>query len=141
MCTKHCNIVVKTFIYVTLWDTGFTKLQHLLEPCPLDWIKLYIGMKFQQFSRNTTHVSINGKLSELHFKISLFSNQGDKVLKNRKAMGKISPVLSTRIRTLSLGLENNNWLKWSSDTIPTMLTCVILLETFGTKNTLWRPLI
>ena len=37
-------------------------------------------MLVKQTHRNTTYVSIPGKLLELHFNIPMFSNPGDKVL-------------------------------------------------------------
>ena len=50
--------------------------------------------------------------------------------KSSKTTGQICPVLSTRIWTLSPGLENNHTLKCWSDIFPTILTYMIMLENF-----------
>ena len=104
------------------------------------WIgeKQYIGLLFQQFSNITTYVSCVAKLSKLLFTESLFSNPGDKVLKSRKIMGQICPVLSTRIRTLSPGLENNDSVKSSFDNFATQLTYLVKLENYRKNNPMYR---
>ena len=58
----------------------------------------------------------------------LFSNPGDKVQKRCRTTGQICAILSTRIWTLSPGLENNHTLKCWSGIFPTILTYVCMLE-------------
>ena len=84
----------------------------------------YIEMKFKQFSRNNTYVSMSGKFSGIHLNVSLFSNQGEKVLNSIKARGQIFTELFTRIRTFSPAFGNNNTLKCILD----MLTYMLFLE-------------
>ena len=92
-------------------------------------------MKFQLFSNNTTYISNVANLLELHFNVLLFFNQGDKVL---KTIGQIFLLLSTIIKILSPSLENNVSLKFISDSFPTMLTYVVLLENcFIYMSTYW----
>ena len=59
------------------------------------WIgeELHIGAEFQEFSRNDKYVRVPGKLSEIHSKVPMFSNPGDKVLKCVKTRGQICPVI------------------------------------------------
>ena len=85
-------------------------------------------MYFQPFSRNTTYVGIPVKLSEVHFDVSLFSNPGDKVLVLVESTGHICPIVFLLLKTLSLGLKNNDTVKCNSDNFPGMLTHVVFLE-------------
>ena len=62
-------------------------------------------MLFRQFSN--IYVRVVGKMQDQYFDVLLFSNTGDKVHKIGKTTGHIGQLLSTRIRTLSLGLDNN----------------------------------
>ena len=65
-----------------------------------------------------------GKIPDQHLHVWLFSNPGDKVQKRWSTTGQIRPVLSTRIWTLSPGLENNNTVKCWSGIFPTILTYI-----------------
>ena len=85
-------------------------------------------MLFWQISNIFIYVKIVGKIPDQYFNVWLFSNPGDKVQKRWKTMGKICPVLLTRIWTLSLGLENNHTRKCWSGIFPTILTYMIMLE-------------
>ena len=96
--------------------------------CPQDWKQPYIKMLVWQFSNIIIYVKIIGKIPDQHLNVWLFSNQGDKVQKRKKPTGQICPVLSTRIWTFSLGLEDNHTLKCWSGIFPTILTCMILLK-------------
>ena len=59
------------------------------------WIgeELHIGAEFQEFSRNDKYVRVPGKLSEIHSKVPMFSNPGDKVQKCVKTRRQICPVI------------------------------------------------
>ena len=70
----------------------------------------YTEMLFWQFSNIIIYVKIVGKIPDQHLNVWLFSNPGDQVQKRRRTTGQICPVLSTRIWTLSPGLENNHTL-------------------------------
>ena len=104
------------------------------------WIgeQRHIGLLFRQFSNITTYVSCVAKLSKLLFTEWLFSNPGDKVLKSKKIRGQICPVLSTGIRTLSPGFENNDSVKSSFDNFATQLTYVVTLENCRNNNPMYR---
>ena len=106
---------------VTLWDPDYINFKHELETFLLDWrTKIHwivVPTNFQQY--NTCQLCCKNVATK-----SLFSNPGDKVLKSWKTMGQICPVLSTRVRTLSPGLENNSPMKCCFDD-------------FETKSTLW----
>ena len=54
--------------------------------------------------------------------------QGTRSKKRWRTMGQICPVLSTRIWTLSPGLENNHTFKYWSGIFPTIWTCMIKFE-------------
>ena len=75
-----------------------------------------------QFSNIIIYVKMVGKIPDKHLNVWLFSNPRDKVQKIWKTTGQICPVLSTRIWTLSPGLENNHTHKCWSDIFPTILT-------------------
>ena len=85
-------------------------------------------MLFWQFSNKITYITIVGKILYQHLNVWIFSNPGDKVQKRWRTMGKICPILSTRIWTLSPGLENNQTLKCWSGIFPTILTYTSMLE-------------
>ena len=87
---------------------------------PLNWKKPYTEMLFWQFP------NIVGKIPDQHLNVWLFSNPGDRVQKRWRTMGKICPVLSTRIWTLSPGLENNHTLKCVYGIFPTTLNKIML---------------
>ena len=60
--------------------------------------------------------------------LMFFSNPGDRVQKRWRTTGPICPVLSTRIWTLSPGLESNHKLKCWSLIFQTILTYMNMLE-------------
>ena len=72
---------------------------------------------FNWSAKKFPKISYFGKLSELYFNVLLFSIPGDQVVKSRKTMGQICTVLSTRTRSLSPGLEYNNSLKCTSESL------------------------
>ena len=69
-------------------------------------------MLFRLFSNIIIYIKIVGKIPDQHLSVWLFSNPGDKVHKRGRTMVQICPVLSTRIWTLSSGLENKHTFKW-----------------------------
>ena len=54
-----------------------------------------------------THVTMRGKLSELHCNELAVSNRGEKVMKSKKTMGQICPTVFLVFLTFSPGLEKN----------------------------------
>ena len=99
-------------------------------------------MLFWQFSNIIIYVKIVGRIPNQHLNIRLFSNPRDKVQKRWRTMGQICPVLSTRIWTLSLGLDNNHSLKSWSGIFPTILTHMIMLENCQNNISMygWSPI-
>ena len=87
----------------------------------LPWIgeQPYTKMLFWQFSNMIIDVKIVGKIPDQHLNVWLSPNPGDKVQKRWRTKGKICPVLSTRILTLSPWLENNRTFKCGSGIFPT----------------------
>jgi hypothetical protein len=83
---------------------------------------------FWQFSNIIIYVKIVGKIPDQHLNVWVFLNPGDKVQKRQRSTGQICPILSTRIWTLSPGLENNHTFKCGSCIFPTILTYMIMLE-------------
>ena len=83
-------------------------------------------------------VKIVGKISDQHLNVWLFSNPGDKVQKRWRTMGQICSVLSTRIWTLSPGLENNHTLRCWSGIFPAILTYMIRLENSQNNISVYR---
>ena len=71
-------------------------------------------MDFWQLSRNSTYVSIPGKLSEIHLYLLLLSNPGEKVLKSIQSRWQICPIILRRKRTFPHGLEYNHAWNWIS---------------------------
>ena len=67
-------------------------------------------------------------LTEFHFNEALISNSGEKVPESKKARVYICPLLSTKNKIFSPGLENNNTLKCISDNFPNMLTYMLFLK-------------
>ena len=65
------------------------------------------------------------KLSKLHCKATLVSNHGEKVMKWRKTVGKICPIVYLAFQTFSPGLENNETSKYSSESFPRMMTYIL----------------
>ena len=71
-------------------------------------------MLFWQFSNIIIYIRVHGKMPDQHFKVSLFSNPVEKVPILVKSRVQICPLILTRNRTFSPGLENNDNLKcWS----------------------------
>ena len=60
------------------------------------------------------YVSTFGKLSEIHFNVLLFSNQGENVLIFVESKGQIYTPAFIISGTFSPVLENNATLKWTS---------------------------
>ena len=58
---------------------------------------------------------MSGKLLNIYFNLSLFTNPGEKVLILVESRGTICPLSVILFRTFSPRLENNNTLKWISD--------------------------
>ena len=71
---------------------------------------------------------MRGKLPELHCNVLLVSNCGEKVMKRRKIMEQICPITFLACLTFSPGLENNQALKWCSDSFPPMMTYILCVE-------------
>ena len=61
------------------------------------WIeeKIRIGAEFQQFSRENKCVRVHGKLSEIHYKVLLFSNPGDNICFLVKVRDRFVPLYFT----------------------------------------------
>ena len=78
----------------------------------------------------TIYIRFVGKMMDQHFNAFLSSNPGDKIQKRLKTMVQICPLLLTRIRTLSPGLEDNITftLKYGSRIFPTTLIYMVMLE-------------
>ena len=85
-------------------------------------------MLFRKFSNLIMYVKSVQKIPDQHLNVWLSSNPGDKVQKRWRNTGQICPILSTRIWTLSPGLENNHTIKCWSGIFPTILTYIIMLE-------------
>ena len=107
--------------YVPLWDPGFIKFQQKLNFVPWIGEQPYTEILFWQFSNIIIYVKTVGKILDRHLNVWVFSNPWDNVKKRWKTTGQIYPVLSTRIWTLSPGLENNHSLKCWSGIFPTIL--------------------
>ena len=71
---------------------------------------------------------MRGKLSELHCKATLVSNRGEKVMKWRKTVGQICPIVFLAFHTFSPGLENNERSKCDSESFPLMVTYNLCVE-------------
>ena len=87
-------------------------------------------MLFWPFSNIIIYVKIVVKIPDQHLNVWVFSNPRDNVQKRWRTTGQICPVISTRIRTLSPGLENNHTFKCWSGIFPTILTYTIMLENY-----------
>ena len=106
--------------------------------------KLHIGAEFQQFSRNNMYVRVPGKLSEIHFKVLVFSNPGDNIRFLVKLQDRFVPLFlhilgPCLLDWRTLGLWNvflrvvqapwNTCYSWK--TLGTPLQCVVLLQSRG----------
>ena len=69
-----------------------------------------------------------GKLSELHCQATLVFNRGEKVMKWRKTVGQICPIVFLAFETFSPGLENNKTSKWCSENFPCRMTYILCVE-------------
>jgi hypothetical protein len=69
-----------------------------------------------------------GKLPELHCNALLVSNRGEKVMKQRKTMGKICPIVFLAFQTFSPGLEKNKTSKCGFKSFPHMVTYILCVE-------------
>ena len=85
-------------------------------------------MLFWQFSTHKIYATVRGKLSELHYNALLVSNRGEKVMKRRKTMGQICPIVFRAFWTFSPRLENNKSSKCGSENFPRMLTYILCVE-------------
>ena len=74
------------------------------------------------------YINVVWKMLDQHVKVLLLSNAGDNVITRLKTKRQICFLFSTRIRTLSLGLENNEALKCCYSIFPTILTYVVMLQ-------------
>ena len=86
--------------------------------------QLCVTMQFWQFSTHKLYITMCGKLSELDCNASLVSNHGEKVMKWRKTMGQICPIVFLAFQTFSLGLEKNETSKCGSEIFPLMVTYI-----------------
>ena len=64
-------------------------------------------------------------LNVMHFFVS---NCGEKVMKRRKTMGQICPIVFRDFLTLTPGLENNKTSKCGSESFPRMVTYILCVE-------------
>ena len=113
---------------VALWDPGFIKFQQELKHCPLDW-KTTIQWNVVLTIFQLNHICQGcWKIVGPTFWCIIFLQSRGQGPKSRKATGQICPLISTRIRTLSLGLENYNTMKCQYDNFPAILTYVVMLE-------------
>ena len=69
-----------------------------------------------------------GKLSELHCNATLVSNREEKVMKWRKTVGQICPVVYFAFQTFSPGFKNNKTSKFGSESFPHMMTYMLRVE-------------
>ena len=99
-------------------------------------------MVFWQFSNLIIYVQIVVKIPDQHLNVCLFSNPGDKDQNRWRTTGQICPVLSTRLWTLSPGLDSNHTLKCWSGIFLTILTYMIMLENYQNNISVygWSPI-
>ena len=71
---------------------------------------------------------MRGKLSEFNCNVLLVSNRGEKVMKWRKTVGQICPIVFLAFQTFSPGLENNKTSKCGSESFPRMMTYILCVE-------------
>ena len=99
-----------------------------IQCCPQDW-RTIIHKNVVRVIFQHDHICQDcWKIPDQHLSLWSFSNPGDKVQNRWRTAGQICPVLSTRIWTLSRGLENIHILKCWSGISPTILTYMIMLE-------------
>ena len=80
--------ILRTYIYKSMFHSWLHKMLTGIKSCPLDW-------------RTTIHCNVVRTIFQHKYNVSLFSNPGDQIQKRVKTMGQIFPLLSTRIRTLT----------------------------------------
>ena len=114
--------------YVALWNPGFIKCDKNYNLVPWIGEQPNIEMLIQQFSNISIYIRVVVIMCDQHCNVLLFSNPWDKVLKNMETTEQICPLLSTRIRTLSPGLNNFNKLKCWSAIIQTTVIYVVMLQ-------------
>ena len=85
-------------------------------------------MLFWQFSNITIYIRVYGKMPDQYFKVSLFSNPGDKVLILVESRGQIFLIVFHLLRTLSPGLKKNDRLKCWSCNFPWTLYYMVMLK-------------
>ena len=88
--------------------------------CRQDFRTTYIKMLFRQFCNINIYVKI----------VCIIILQSRRQDTKKNTMWQICPLLSTRIRTLSPGLEKNNALKCCFCIFPTTLAYAFILEIF-----------
>ena len=79
-------------------------------------------------STHKIYITMCRKLSELHCNASLVSNRGEKIMKWRKTMSQICPIVSIAFQTFSPGLENNETSEFSSESFSHMVTYILCVE-------------
>ena len=84
-------------------------------------------------------ITMPGKLSELHCNASLVSNRGEKVMKWRKIVGQICPIVFLAFFIFSPALENSKTSKCDSESFPDMMTYILCLKTV--RSTFWRTVV
>ena len=119
---KKCKFQIWTYMFHSEILASLNLFVPLIREEP------YTEMLLWQFSNTIIYVKIVGKIPYQYLNVWLFSNLGDKVQKRWRTTGQISPILSTRIWTLSPGLENTHTLKCWFGIFPTILTYIIMLE-------------
>ena len=112
ICKKKLCCTLRSWVQNFLYVFG---------PSPAIVEQWYIEMMFQQFSIHNIDVTMNGKLSELHFHVLCFLYRWEKVPKNLKKLG---PLLYY-LMDLSLLFKNNHMMNCSSDNFPYMVTYML----------------
>ena len=107
---------------------GAWKCLTLWNSVPAIGRQLFKEMLFWQFSTHKIYATVRGKLSELHYNALLVSNRGEKVMKRRKTMGQICPIVFRAFQTFSPRLENNESSKCGSENFPRMVTYILCVE-------------
>ena len=114
-------------MYVALSDSGSMKYSYILEQSPRDW-ETTMRTNLVPTIFHTLNVPMRGKLSELHCNVLLVFNRGEKVLKCRKTMGQICPIVFLDFLTFSPGLENKTPSKCGSESFPRTVTYILCVD-------------
>ena len=80
------------------------------------------------FPHTIIYITMCGKLSELNCNAVSASNCGEKVIKWRKIVGQICPIVFLVFQTFSPGLENKEISKCLSERFPCMVTYILSAE-------------